>query len=153
MMDINKLRAKVTYDTSTGNITDNITGKVLGGNTANGYKSIGLFGKRYLQHRIAWLLVTGSWPEHQIDHINGDRSDNRWVNLRQCTNALNNQNFKKLRCTNTSGHRNVFAHKGAWMVQLKLDGKAVYIGRFADKDEAIKEAARARKEMMPFCND
>jgi hypothetical protein len=117
---------------------------------ANGYISIGSRGKRYLEHRIIWLLLTGSFPEFQLDHINGDRADNKLSNLRPCNNSENNQNFNRLRTTNTSGYRNVFSHTDGWLVQLKVNNRAKYIGWYKDKQLAIAAAEQARKQYMPF---
>jgi hypothetical protein len=59
---------------------------------ALGYWLIGLNYRRYWAHRLAWLITHGRWPEHQIDHINGDRTDNRLCNLREVTHAQNQLN-------------------------------------------------------------
>ena len=58
---------------------------VVVGSVSHGYILIGLLGKRYRAHRLAWLYVYGTWPKHDIDHINRNRSDNRICNLRDVT--------------------------------------------------------------------
>jgi hypothetical protein len=60
--------------------------------TPKGYTRFSVLNKRYMAHRLAWLYVTGAWPRGQIDHINGDRSDNRWANLRDVTPSENARN-------------------------------------------------------------
>jgi len=61
---------------------------------SHGYRTGTFNGKRFLLHRVAFLLQTGEWPKHTIDHVNGDRLDNRWSNLRQATRGQNNRNAK-----------------------------------------------------------
>lgn len=71
-----------------------------------GYPYITVNGKNYLVHRCAWLIMTGSWPEKWIDHINGVRDDNRWCNLRQASHQ-NNLRYRPAPKDNTSGYKNI----------------------------------------------
>jgi hypothetical protein len=64
-------------------------GEILGNKDSNGHIQITINKKLYLAHRCAWLWFYGEWPEHDIDHINGDRSDNRLINLRKATRSQN----------------------------------------------------------------
>lgn len=112
--------------------------QVAGNINPSGYIEIGVFGKRYLAHRLAWFYVHGKWPQHEIDHINRIRDDNRIANLREATHAENLRN-QKLNKRNTSGHRGVCwdAEKRLWLVQVGFHGKTVYGGRFALKADAV----------------
>src|SRR6478736_3606728 len=67
-------------------------GKPAGGISYYGYIQVALTGRIYRSHRIIWAMQTGSWPVAHMDHINRDRSDNRWVNLRQATAHQNMRN-------------------------------------------------------------
>ena len=77
-------------------------GAIAGCKTGNGYIRISVYRKLYLAHRLAWMYVTGEWPEYQIDHINRNRSDNSFINLREATISDNHKNIIKLD-SNTSG--------------------------------------------------
>ena len=78
----------------------------------------------FLAHIVCWALMTGAWPEHEIDHINGVRDDNRQTNLRQATRAQNMHNGPRLR-TNTSGFAGVAWDKngGKWIARRGGDGR------------------------------
>jgi len=106
---------------------------------------INLNKKRYafLAHRLAWLYMTGKWPDKQIDHINGDSTDNRWFNLRNITGSENCRN-KKINNNNKSGFTGVYWRKDAnkWRAAIKTHGKKISLGCFTDKQDAID----ARKE-------
>lgn len=113
----------------------------------NGYKVGAIFGKLYTAHRVAWCIENGNWPTLQIDHINGDRVDNRLLNLREVSNAENHKN-QKTPATNTSGAVGVYLERrtGAWVAQIYHKGQRHNLGTFQNKAEAIgarKEAERA----------
>lgn len=99
--------------------------------------------KRYMVHRIIWLWMTGDWPKHQIDHINHNRADNRWVNLRDVTHRQNHMN-RPMSKANKSGHVGVRWDKSRnkWKASIKLEDRKLHLGRFDTKEEAIE----ARKE-------
>ncbi|MER9685898.1 HNH endonuclease [Mesorhizobium sp. M0139] len=92
----------------------------------------------YREHRIIWLLITGEWPTDQIDHENQDRGDNRWANLRDATQTVNQRN-RTLQKNNTSGVPGVAWHERdqRWRARIKVDGAYVNLGAFHSKDEAI----------------
>ena len=107
-----------------------------------GYSIIEVNRKSYKAHRIAWLLTYGSWPEDQIDHINGNGLDNRLENLRAVSNGENLRN-KKIYKNNTSGTLGVSFDKRCQNYQAKImiNKKYKHLGYFKNKEEAI--AARA----------
>lgn len=103
-----------------------------------GYRQGQIFGKRYVAHRIIWLMVHGNWPKQDIDHINGNRQDNRLFNLRSVSRSDNLRNTK-IRKDNLSGVPGVFwrSDTGAWSVRVNdANGGVVNLGCFKDKIEA-----------------
>ena len=111
-----------------------------------GYRQGRIFKKAYLAHRVAYAIHHGAWPANQIDHINGDRSDNHISNLRDVTNAENSRNAA-IPTSNTSGHMGITRYSGAgkWRAQVCYHGKNRHIGYFTDIEDAI--AARAAAEV------
>lgn len=101
------------------------------------YVAIGIDRKIYLAHRLAWLYMTGEWSQIDVDHINGDRSDNRWVNLREAVRWQNLAN-SKLSATNKSGFKGVCFDKsrGLWLATISVAGVHYNLGRYATAEEA-----------------
>jgi hypothetical protein len=119
---------------------------------AKGYLSIAIGRLGYYAHRLAFLYMTGAWPKHQADHVDGDRSNNRWANLREATGRQNKYNTG-VRRTNTTGFRGVFRHNqtGSFVARIKVGDKRVSLGSYASAEEAsaVYEAA-AREHFGEF---
>jgi hypothetical protein len=99
---------------------------------------------RYLEHRLIFLWHFG-WLPKEIDHRDACRTNNRIENLRPATTSQNQQN-KPLQCNNTSGVKNVRRKAGRWQVELKVNRKPIYIGRFEDFELAELVATEARNK-------
>lgn len=97
-------------------------------------------------HQAAWVIQTGAWPEHEVDHINGDKHDNRWANLRAATRQQNQFN-RAARKDNTSGAKGVYFDKrsGKWAAQIRHNGKRLNLGLHADVASAAKAYEEASK--------
>jgi hypothetical protein len=140
------------YNPETGKLTwlprgnakfDNkLAGKEVFTKHSGGYIQLTFNGKSHLAHRVAWLLAHGSWPEHEVDHINGDKTDNRLENLRACTTGENRKNMP-CRKNKTSKYTGVRKSGNAWAVLV--DSK--YRGQFASEDEAGAHAAKLYAEL------
>lgn len=115
----------------------------IGTTSENKYKVIGVRKRVYRAHRLAWLYIYGEWPDGEIDHINGDPTDNRIVNLRVATLAENSRN-RGLRADNTSGIKGVSWSKKSnrWLAHLGHNGKLLHLGLF----DTIEEAKAVREE-------
>jgi hypothetical protein len=122
-------------------------GAVAGTPHNRGYLHIRIYGRDYLSHRLAWLVVTGEWPTAEIDHANLDKADNRWANLRQAARSQNCAN-KHVQSNNTSGHKGVHWNKkcGRWVAYIKKSGRRFYLGMFDDIDSASEAYDRASAE-------
>lgn len=111
-----------------------------------------IFGRHYLAHRVIWAICNGDWPSEQLDHINGDRGDNRIKNLRSVSHAENGRNQKRP-SNNTSGVIGVNWHKfhKKWQSCIRLDRKIIHLGYFTDKADAIaaRKAAEAKYGFHP----
>lgn len=139
-----RLLQVVRYDPVTGIFTRKEhtnscrAGTVLGSDSGRGYLRISIDCQHYYAHRLAWFYIYREWPKF-IDHVNGDRADNRIFNLRVATRAENNAN-KKTRSDNTSGVRGVVWHKqiSKWVAQIQKNGHNHYLGAFLSKEAAAR---------------
>lgn len=155
----NELKRQYNYDKDTGVFTRLIAksnrvkvGDVVGYKHPKGYLIIELNGKTYLSHRLAWLYVYGNFPENQIDHINGNKSDNRIENLREATNAENHQNFNRPKSNSKSGIIGVYfdSKRNKWYSHITTNGKLKHLGYFQDKYLAEKAYVDAKRQLHPF---
>jgi len=121
-------------------------GNVAGVAEASGYIRVQIKGKNYSMHRLAFLYMTGAFPAEHTDHINRNRSDNRWLNLRAVSNSVNQKNAKK-RSDNKSRITGVHwdARSKKWCSKIKV-GKSIFIGLFEDFFEAV--CARKSAEVL-----
>lgn len=115
--------------------------------SAIGYLYINVLSFPHLAHRLAFVLMTGAWPEFDIDHINGNRMDNRWINLRPASRSQNHMN----RCVGTankSGHKGVsFCRQtGLWRATITVKRKQTSLGRHLTLEAASAAYANAVAE-------
>lgn len=116
-----------------------------------GYFTIKIDQRRYLVHRLVWLWKFGRWPEHELDHINSNRSDNRIENLRECRHAENQRNMRRHR-DNRTGFKGVSrASANRWHASIYVDGNGVSLGLFRTPEEAhAAYVAAAEKNFGAF---
>ena len=121
-----------------------IAGAVAGSKQTNGYACIRIKRKLYLTHRLVFLYMSGYLPVLDVDHINGARTDNRWINLREVTRQDNLRNAAKP-STNTSGVIGVGWSKQhqKWTARISINNKTQYLGIFTNFDEAVQARAAA----------
>lgn len=120
-------------------------GDLAGSNNGRGYLKINLLGSRYYAHRLAFLYMEGEIPE-LIDHINRDKSDNSWANLRKATKEQNLYN-RPVDKRNTTGVKNVrwSTRYSAYEVTFTVNRKSVFLGRYKDLEVASKIAKEFRQ--------
>lgn len=141
-------RERLNYDPITGALTwlprsgqgarNDRTGQAAGAPHKDGYIAVQVGRKKYLAHRLIWLLVTGSWPEGEIDHRNRVRDDNRWGNLRDVSKEVNQQNRG-----NVAGVDFV-KRTGKWRARITSGRKCVDLGSFKTEAEALAARAAAK---------
>jgi len=127
-------------------------GAVAGCNCPNGgltYRTIRIDGRLYRAHRLAWLYMTGSFPDGMIDHADGNGLNNRWCNLRVATRTENQRNQKR-RTDNTSGTRGVSRcrRSGKWKAYINVHGRQYSLGLHQSQSSAIN--ARHAAEIKHF---
>lgn len=110
-------------------------GRLAGTLGGSGYMQIGIDNRRYKSHHLAWLMHHGYWPTKDIDHENGDTTDNRIKNLRECSKAQNKANSRKYK-NNKSGQKGVFQRGKKWSVSIQCQGKRKKLGSFDTVGEA-----------------
>lgn len=143
-----ELKRLLNYDPVTGVFTWAYprqaikVGMAAGTKHKQGYVQIRIDGKAYYAHRLAWLYMTGSWPPNQLDHINLDKADNSFSNLRLATNGQNQANKPRQR-NNTSGVTGVEWTKSRQRWQVGVGDRCVgYYRTFDEAVEARTEVAR-----------
>lgn len=111
---------------------------------SKGYRTGRIFDRCVKAHRVIWALYYGEWPKGDIDHINGNRADNRVSNLRLVDHQTNCKN-QRLRSNNSSGITGVYwyARGRKWVAYINVDGSMKYLGRFDVLEEAVEARAAA----------
>lgn len=149
MINYSRLIQLVNYDPDTGVFTSKAKAKTVGSLSEKGYVRLNLDKRLHMAHRMVWLYMTGELPDREIDHIDGDRSNNRWGNLRLATRKQNMENTG-LFCTNTSGHRGVvwYRRNNKWGATVFHDGKRHFGGLFDSREQAATAAKELRDSLF-----
>jgi len=137
-----RLQELLCYDEHTGLFTwrihagNRLANSAAGSLCKRGYLDVSVDGKSYRAHRLAWLYVHGNFPVGVIDHINGNRSDNRITNLRDVTNTRNLLSFRKTNHNNSSGFIGVNKNHNGWRAEIKVNYQNINLGTYPTKEEA-----------------
>jgi hypothetical protein len=149
------LRELFDYNSETGELickvrtgARSVVGKAVGGYDDRGYLTTGLNGVRYKLHRLIWKWMTGEDAGSDLDHVNGDRGDNSWSNLRKVCHHVNGKNRKMAR-NNTSGMSgvNFDVTSGKWVARAGDNMKRKHLGRFDTFEEAVEARRKAEEEL------
>ena len=147
-----------TYDADTGlfirRVRSGMKGKVglVAGKADQGYVRLRVLGKSFAAHRLAWAWETGAEPSGQIDHINGDRSDNRVENLRDVDAKTNQENLRRAKADNALGVLGVrLRPTGRYEARLRVDGKPIQIGTFLSSEDAHAAYLAAKRRLHGGC--
>lgn len=145
------IKEALRYDPETGHFywqTNIRSGSRAGTKTESGYVRIKFRGHLYFLHRLAWWVTCGEWPEppNEIDHINGDRFDNRFCNLRMVTSSQNHMNRTTKRAGTSSRYKGVSLVHGRWQAHIRISGAGKVLGNFTTELDAAKAYDVAARE-------
>ena len=151
-------RELLTYDPETGILTWKVSrGKAVAGreagmlNRITGYISTGISKRYYRNSRLAWLIHHGRWPDNYLDHIDGDRTNNKIANLRDVSASVNLQNLRNAMSSNKLGVLGVIAVKRKGYVKYRakvhLGGRDLYVKLFDTIEEASNAYLKAKREL------
>jgi hypothetical protein len=163
LMTAQAARELWTYDPATGDLrwrnnrSQMKAGDIAGSLHERRYKQVGArIGGRtklYMVHRIAWLIMTGEWPKHDLDHIDGDTHNNKWVNLRDVPQPVNMQNQRRAQKHSTHGFLGITWSKRhqKWRARITVEGKKRHLGLFETKEAAHECYVKAKRLFHPGC--
>jgi hypothetical protein len=151
-----KLKELLNYDPETGIFNwiierPGVRKKRTGWLDKKGYLFIRIYGVLYCAHRLAWLYMTGEWPNGEIDHKDSNPPNNRWENLRDATHSVNQQNRRKASHNNKTGFIGVRPMRKSFHAQMSLHGKSHYIGAFQTAELAYEAYLKAKRELHEGC--
>jgi hypothetical protein len=138
-----KLKEWIDYDHKTGKFLRKkykLKSKKVGGLDSYGYLQIGISGKIYKAHQLAWLYHYGTCPKGQIDHINCNRQDNRIENLRDVSSQIN--------ALNRSTSKGIYKYHNKYRARIKLNGKSLHLGLFDKECDAKQAYLQAKKHYL-----
>ena len=154
-----RLKEVLIYDPDTGLFSHRIdrgkhkhikAGTIVGSVHSEGYVVIDVDRKLYFAHRLAWLYMHGEHPVADIDHINGDRSDNRASNIRVATRSENMPNVSRASKRNSSGLLGAHKYRDKWSASISINGARKHLGVFDSAEDASAAYLERKAEMHPF---
>lgn len=159
VVDAERLRELLHYDQESGVFTRRFSiagkrvGSVCGAPQNQGYVQVMVDKKNYLAHRLAWLYVTGQWPTMHIDHIDGNRTNNSFANLREASRQTNAQNIRQSHFDNRTGLLGVTHDKarGKFAATIYVNGRKRHLGRFATAEQAHAAYLKAKRATHDGC--
>lgn len=152
-----RARELFDYDEQTGNLVRKVQvgsrGRVgdIAGTPNHGYIQIQVDGRIHHAHRIAWLIKAGAFPLGDIDHIDGQRSNNAWANLREVSRSVNLQNQRKPHCDSRTGLLGIYQSGHRFVARICRNGRTRVIGSFPTAEEAHAAYVSAKRELHEGC--
>lgn len=153
MIEVTTLKELVSYNKETGELFWKVrmsdktpAGKQAGSKRKDGYVCLKIRGERLTAHRIAWAVFYGVWPTNNIDHINGDPSDNRIENLRDVSQRENIQNLYRAKSNNKLGLLGVMRDKKNFAARIVVNGLCIHLGNFSCPNAAHAAYLSAKKQ-------
>ena len=156
MLTAEMVRERLSYDRKTGRLRwlvkprpQTAIGAIAGAINRGGYVQIRVYGRMCYAHRLAWLLTHGKWPDGVIDHVNGNKADNRIENLRDIPMELSPHNVKQARKDNVSSGLlgvSVYGKAGKFRAAISVNSKRLHLGVFNDPRLAHEAYVNAKRE-------
>jgi hypothetical protein len=159
-VSVARLRDMLKYDPNTGLVVWILPqsnrvrpGEQAGGITRLGYLRVGISGRDYMVHRVAWALHYGGWPAGVIDHMDGNKVNNRIANLRDVPASVNMQNRRSATGGSSSGLLGASWHaaSGRWHARIKIGGRTTSLGYHATPEDAHAAYVQAKRRLHAGC--
>jgi hypothetical protein len=155
---IEDLNSAFIYDAETGVLLwretrshNAVAGQEAGYTCPSGYRHVMLNGKMLKVHRIAWAIFYGRWPDAEIDHIDGHKSNNRIRNLRDADRTTQAENIRKARSDNKTGFLGVSQHRGKFVATIRIGKKKKFLGYRGTPEEAHALYLEAKRQHHAGC--
>lgn len=152
MLSQSEIKKLFNYNPGTGEVTRLVANSNfvrVGDNPGwienTGYYRVHIGGKSYLLHKVIWMYMTGEWPKFDIDHIDRNRLNNKWDNLRKATRSANMANGGKRE--SLTGFTGVYQNKSGYMSKIKIGNQQVYLGQFKTPEEAYEAFKLKHREV------
>lgn len=155
-LSVEEVRRLFDYIPETGKLIRKVrtsnrikVGDEAGQKNTTGHLQCRVNGRLYLVHRIIWLFVNGIFPAGEIDHIDGDKTNNRICNLRDVSHTENMQNLKTAQSNSKTGLLGASPHKitGKFAATIRVKGKKIHLGLFETADQAHAAYMNAKRTM------
>ena len=151
-----RLRSLINYEPTSGVFTwlVNRGGQKIGsiaGVVSNHRRFIKVDKKMYGANRLAWIYMTGSWPSHEVDHIDNDSLNDSWVNLRDVSRQVNQQNLRRPMRRNQSGFLGVTSSGNGYLARLYVNGVQKCLGTYPTPIEAHEAYMSAKRQQHEGC--
>ena len=157
MITQNRLRELAHYCPETGQFTHlqskgrKKAGMPAGSLRRDGYVYAMFDGRRAMAHQFAWLYVTGEWPTQEIDHMDGNKANNAFANLRQVSRRANTENKRTAKRTSTTGLLGVVRHRDKFVAKIVHAGKRTHLGVFETPEAAHEAYVQAKRRLHQGC--
>jgi HNH endonuclease len=112
-------------------VRNDLASTLAGAAHKDGYIAVTVDGRKYLAHRVVWLMLTGEWPTGEIDHRDGNRANNAWSNLRDVSKSVNQQNRRGVKGVD------YVRRLGKWRARIAVNGKPMLLGFYPQEAQAL----------------